>query len=67
MTQPSIVIEKLIKVYRKFTVLDNLDLRIEGATCAGFLGPNGAGKTTTLKVATRERRAFQRSPRSGRR
>ncbi len=52
MAQPSIVIEKLTKRYGKFTALDHLDLRLEGAKCVGFLGPNGAGKTTTLKMAT---------------
>ncbi len=52
MTNPSIEITNLSKVYGSFTAVSNLSLKIEGAKCVGFLGPNGAGKTTTLKMLT---------------
>jgi ABC-2 type transport system ATP-binding protein len=52
MTNPSIEIANLSKVYGSFTAVSNLSLKIEGAKCVGFLGPNGAGKTTTLKMLT---------------
>ena len=52
MTNPSIDIVNLSKVYGSFTAVANLNLKIEGAKCVGFLGPNGAGKTTTLKMLT---------------
>ncbi|MGD0637407.1 MAG: ABC transporter ATP-binding protein [Nitrososphaerales archaeon] len=52
MTNPSINIVNLSKVYGSFTAVANLNLKIEGAKCVGFLGPNGAGKTTTLKMLT---------------
>jgi ABC-2 type transport system ATP-binding protein len=49
---PSIEVRGLTKTFGKFTALDHLDLKLEGAKCVGFLGPNGAGKTTTLKMLT---------------
>lgn len=52
MTNPSINIVNLSKVYGSFTAVSNLNLKIEGPKCVGFLGPNGAGKTTTLKMLT---------------
>ncbi len=52
MTNPSIEITNLSKVYGSFTAVSNLNLKIEGPKCVGFLGPNGAGKTTTLKILT---------------
>jgi ABC-2 type transport system ATP-binding protein len=38
----------LTKAYKKTTVVDKLNLRIEEGDIFGFLGPNGAGKTTTI-------------------
>ena len=52
MTNPSIDVVNLSKVYGSFTAVSNLNLKIEGPKCVGFLGPNGAGKTTTLKMLT---------------
>jgi ABC-2 type transport system ATP-binding protein len=52
LTNPSINIVNLSKVYGSFTAVSNLNLKIEGPKCVGFLGPNGAGKTTTLKMLT---------------
>jgi ABC-2 type transport system ATP-binding protein len=52
MSPPSIETRHLTKSFGKFTAVNTLDLKIEGAKCVGFLGPNGAGKTTTLKMLT---------------
>jgi ABC-2 type transport system ATP-binding protein len=52
MTGPSLETRGLTKRFGKFTALDHLTLKIEGAKCVGFLGPNGSGKTTTLKLLT---------------
>ncbi|MBR1444835.1 MAG: ATP-binding cassette domain-containing protein, partial [Firmicutes bacterium] len=43
-------IYNLVKVFGKFTAVDNLNLRINDGTIFGFVGPNGAGKTTTMKI-----------------
>ena len=40
--------EGLVKVYGKYTAVDNLDLNISPGEIYGFLGPNGAGKTSTM-------------------
>src|SRR5580700_1094321 len=52
MTNPTIESRGLTKTFGKFTALDGLNLKMEGAKCVGFLGPNGAGKTTALKMLT---------------
>jgi lipopolysaccharide export system ATP-binding protein len=41
-------VEGLVKVYRKRTVVNNVDLNIRQGEVVGLLGPNGAGKTTTF-------------------
>lgn len=38
----------LTKVYRKRTVVRNVDISVEQGEIVGLLGPNGAGKTTTF-------------------
>ncbi|MBE6011862.1 MAG: ABC transporter ATP-binding protein [Lachnospiraceae bacterium] len=43
-------IKNLIKMYGKFTAVDNLNLNIPEGAIYGFVGPNGAGKTTTMKI-----------------
>jgi len=42
--------EKLVKVYRKRTVVDNIDIEVDRGEVVGLLGPNGAGKTTTFYI-----------------
>lgn len=56
MTQPSISVTNLTKVYTSafsrnaVKALDNLNLTVEAGEIFGLLGPNGAGKTTLVKV-----------------
>jgi lipopolysaccharide export system ATP-binding protein len=40
----------LRKVYRGRTVVNDVDVRVEGGEVVGLLGPNGAGKTTTFSM-----------------
>lgn len=44
--------EKLVKVYGKKRVVDNVSIEIEQGEIVGLLGPNGAGKTTTFYQVT---------------
>jgi len=39
---------KLVKVYRKRKVVNDVDVRVSQGEIVGLLGPNGAGKTTTF-------------------
>ncbi len=57
MSQPAILVNNLVKVYRERTAspvraLDGLSLRVEEGEIFGLLGRNGAGKTTLLRVLT---------------
>ncbi len=47
---PAIVVEGLVKDYKKIRAVDGLDFAIPTGVIAGFLGPNGAGKTTTFRA-----------------
>lgn len=42
--------KNLTKVYKDFTAVKDLNLRIQPGEIYGFLGPNGAGKTSTIKM-----------------
>jgi lipopolysaccharide export system ATP-binding protein len=44
--------EKLIKIYSKRTVVNEVSLQVEQGEIVGLLGPNGAGKTTTFYMIT---------------
>lgn len=44
--------EKLVKIYSKRTVVNDVDLYVEQGEIVGLLGPNGAGKTTTFYMIT---------------
>jgi ABC-2 type transport system ATP-binding protein len=46
----SIAIEQISKSFGKKTVLNEIDLTIEGGQIYGFIGPSGAGKTTLVKM-----------------
>lgn len=44
--------EKLVKIYRKRTVVNEVSLKVEQGEIVGLLGPNGAGKTTSFYMIT---------------
>lgn len=46
----AILTSQLIKKYKSFTAVDNLNLKVKKGEVYGLLGPNGAGKTTTIKL-----------------
>jgi lipopolysaccharide export system ATP-binding protein len=43
-----IITEKLVKIYGKRKVVDNVNIHISQGEIVGILGPNGAGKSTTF-------------------
>ena len=52
----AITVRGLRKRYGELTVLDGLDLEVEGGQLVALLGPNGAGKTTTVEILEGYRR-----------
>lgn len=44
--------EKLVKVYGRRRVVDDITITVETSEIVGLLGPNGAGKTTTFHMMT---------------
>ena len=42
--------EKIVKKYRKRTVVNEVSLQVEQGEIVGLLGPNGAGKTTSFYI-----------------
>jgi len=54
MTDPAILAEGLVKIYKsrksEVRALDGFDLRVAEGTVLGLLGPNGAGKTTAVRI-----------------
>jgi ABC-2 type transport system ATP-binding protein len=47
---PIIEIAGLVKRYKDFTAVNDIDLEVRTGEIFGILGPNGAGKTTTLEM-----------------
>lgn len=46
----SLELNGIVKKYRDFLAVDNLNLSVKKGIIFGFLGPNGAGKTTTIRM-----------------
>ena len=52
MSEPTIVVEGLVKRFGKVEALKGVDLQVPPSTVLGLLGPNGAGKTTAVRILT---------------
>ena len=50
MSQPTIEVEHLSKVYGSTTAIEDVHFSVAAGEIIGFLGPNGAGKTTTMRI-----------------
>jgi len=44
--------DKLVKIYRRRKVVDEVSIEVNQGETIGLLGPNGAGKTTTFYIIT---------------
>ncbi len=42
--------EKIVKKYRKRTVVNEVSVELKQGEIVGLLGPNGAGKTTSFYI-----------------
>lgn len=47
-----IVIDNLVKNYKKVTALNGVSLEVPAGELFAYLGPNGSGKTTTIRILT---------------
>ncbi|HLY44773.1 MAG TPA: ABC transporter ATP-binding protein [Stellaceae bacterium] len=50
MSEPVILVERLVKRYGKTVAVGGIDFKVERGVTAALLGGNGAGKTTTLSI-----------------
>ena len=50
MSQKTIEVEHLSKVYGSTTAIEDIHFSVDAGEIIGFLGPNGAGKTTTMRI-----------------
>src|SRR5476649_1150546 len=48
----SLVVERLMKRYKRRPVLRDVSLNLKRGEAVGLLGPNGAGKTTCFYIVT---------------
>ena len=44
--------KNLVKMYKDFYAVNDIDLELKKGEVVGLLGPNGAGKTTTFYMIT---------------
>ena len=47
-----IEVKNLVKKFKDFTAVNDINFEVEKGDIFAFLGPNGAGKTTTIKMLT---------------
>ena len=52
MSNWSVEVENLTRVFGSFTAVDHITFRVRKGQIFGFLGPNGAGKSTTIRMLT---------------
>ena len=45
-----VTVERLTKIYGKFTAVDDVSFVVNAGEIAGLVGPNGAGKTTIIHM-----------------
>jgi len=48
--EPVVVIDHLVKQFRKLRAVDNLSMSIYEGETYGLIGPNGSGKTTLIRL-----------------
>jgi ABC-2 type transport system ATP-binding protein len=49
-SEPAVVVEQLVKVYKTTRAVDGISFALEAGSITGLLGGNGAGKTTTIAM-----------------
>jgi ABC-2 type transport system ATP-binding protein len=52
MSNWSVEVENLTRIFGTFTAVDHITFRVREGQIFGFLGPNGAGKSTTIRMLT---------------
>jgi ABC-2 type transport system ATP-binding protein len=50
MSDPVVRVDRLVKRYEGYPVVDRLSLSVRSGEILALLGPNGAGKTTTVEI-----------------
>jgi ABC-2 type transport system ATP-binding protein len=50
MTETTIEVEHLSKIYGSTVAIEDVHFAVDAGEIIGFLGPNGAGKTTTMRI-----------------
>ncbi|MBX4212103.1 ATP-binding cassette domain-containing protein [Candidatus Pacearchaeota archaeon] len=52
MSNQIIIVNNVVKKFKKFTAVDKVSFTVDKGEMFAFLGPNGAGKTTTIRMLT---------------